>query len=111
MRIHVGPRVPAHARAEHPGPYGTLGDPHMPPHARRGHLVAGNRHDAWEALPSVAAPTLVLHGDQGRSPRRRTPHCWRNASRTPGSTSSPAPSTPTSRSAGTRPVLGRAFLA
>ncbi|WP_406464942.1 alpha/beta fold hydrolase [Streptomyces sp. NBC_00111] len=60
------PRVPAHARARHPGRYGTLGDPHMPPHARHGHLVAGNRHDAWEVLPSVAAPTLVLHGDQDR---------------------------------------------
>ncbi|MFB4421375.1 alpha/beta fold hydrolase [Streptomyces sp. QL37] len=52
--------------AGHPGPYGTLGDPRMPPHARRGHLVASNRHDAWDALPSVAAPTLILHGDQDR---------------------------------------------
>lgn len=25
--------------AGHPGPYTTLGDPGMPPHARRGHLV------------------------------------------------------------------------
>jgi len=52
--------------AEHPGPYRTLGDPRMTPHARHGHLVASNRHDAWDVLPSVVAPTLVLHGDQDR---------------------------------------------
>ncbi|MGA5560773.1 alpha/beta fold hydrolase [Streptomyces platensis] len=52
--------------ADHPGPYTTLGDPGMPPHARRGHLVASNEHDAWDALPRIAAPTLVLHGDQDR---------------------------------------------
>lgn len=38
----------------------------MPPHARRGHLVAGNEHDAWDVLPRIDAPTLVLHGDQDR---------------------------------------------
>ncbi|MEU1666852.1 alpha/beta fold hydrolase [Streptomyces sparsogenes] len=53
-------------RAEHPGPYTTLGDPAMPPHARRGHLLASNRHDAWDVLPTISAPTLVLHGDQDR---------------------------------------------
>ncbi|MEU1799552.1 alpha/beta fold hydrolase [Streptomyces sp. NPDC019937] len=52
--------------AGHPGPYRTLGDPHMPAHARRGHLTASNGHDAWDALPSIAAPTLILHGDQDR---------------------------------------------
>ncbi|GAA4134382.1 alpha/beta fold hydrolase [Actinomadura keratinilytica] len=53
-------------RAAHPGPYTTLGDPRMPPHARRGHLQASNRHDAWDALPRITAPTLILHGDQDR---------------------------------------------
>ncbi|MER6534019.1 alpha/beta fold hydrolase [Streptomyces sp. 900105755] len=48
--------------ATHPGPYHTLGDPGMPAHARRGHLVASDRHDAWDALPGIVAPTLVLHG-------------------------------------------------
>ncbi len=48
--------------ADHPGPYNTLGDPDMPPHAQRGHLVASHRHDAWDALPGITAPTLVLHG-------------------------------------------------
>ena len=38
----------------------------MPAHARRGHLVASNEHDAWSELPRVAAPTLILHGDQDR---------------------------------------------
>ncbi|MCX4669526.1 alpha/beta hydrolase [Streptomyces sp. NBC_01381] len=40
----------------------TLGDPAMPPHARRRHLRASARHDAWDALPRIAAPTLVVHG-------------------------------------------------
>ncbi|GHB62003.1 hypothetical protein GCM10010306_064310 [Streptomyces umbrinus] len=38
----------------------------MPPHARHGHLVASNGHDAWDALPLIAAPTLILHGGQDR---------------------------------------------
>ncbi|MFE1764836.1 alpha/beta fold hydrolase [Streptomyces angustmyceticus] len=51
-------------RQGHPGPYRTLGDPGMPAHARRGHLLASARHDAWEALPGISAPTLILHGDE-----------------------------------------------
>nr|WP_319107570.1 alpha/beta fold hydrolase [Streptomyces sp. ND04-05B] len=27
-------------------------------------MVASNGHDAWEALSLIAAPTLILHGDQ-----------------------------------------------
>ncbi|MER5891958.1 alpha/beta fold hydrolase [Streptomyces sp. NPDC001876] len=53
-------------RAAHPGPYRTLGDPRMPAHARRGHLIASNEHDAWSELPRITAPTLILHGDQDR---------------------------------------------
>ncbi|MEV8037694.1 alpha/beta fold hydrolase [Streptomyces sp. NPDC086182] len=53
-------------RAAHPGPYHTLGDPRMPAHARRGHLIASNGHDAWSELPRIAAPTLILHGGQDR---------------------------------------------
>lgn len=48
--------------AAHPGPYQTLGDPGMPAHARRRHLVASNQHDAWQLLPGISAPTLVVHG-------------------------------------------------
>lgn len=52
--------------ADHPGPYGLLGDPDMTAHARRGHLRAGHEHDAWDALPAIVAPTLILHGSQDR---------------------------------------------
>ncbi|WP_170160572.1 alpha/beta fold hydrolase [Prauserella muralis] len=48
--------------ATHPGPYRTLGDPGMPAHARRRHLTASARHNAWDALPGISAPTLVVHG-------------------------------------------------
>ncbi|GAA0477603.1 alpha/beta fold hydrolase [Streptomyces sp. NPDC046215] len=48
--------------AGHPGPHHTLGDATMPAYARRRHLAASRRHDAWDALPGIAAPTLVLHG-------------------------------------------------
>jgi pimeloyl-ACP methyl ester carboxylesterase len=48
--------------ARHPGPHPTLGDPDMPAHARGHHLLASNNHDAWAALPDIAAPTLVVHG-------------------------------------------------
>ncbi|MFI0737579.1 alpha/beta fold hydrolase [Streptomyces sp. NPDC021100] len=49
-------------RAAHPGPYAVLGDPAMPGHARRRHRLASARHDTWDALPRVTAPTLVVHG-------------------------------------------------
>jgi 3-oxoadipate enol-lactonase len=48
--------------ATHPGPFHTLGDPAMPPHARRRHLAASAGHDAWAVLPDITAPTLVVHG-------------------------------------------------
>ncbi|MEC3917640.1 alpha/beta fold hydrolase [Nocardia sp. CDC160] len=48
--------------ADHPGPHHTLGDPGMPAHSRRHHLRASNRHNAWDLLPSIGSPTLVLHG-------------------------------------------------
>jgi pimeloyl-ACP methyl ester carboxylesterase len=50
--------------ARNPGPYWTLGDPSMSRHARHQHLLASNGHDAWDVLPRITAPTLVLHGDQ-----------------------------------------------
>lgn len=46
----------------HQGPYFTVGDPDMPGQAVRRHLAASNGHDAWDALPAIKAPTLVLHG-------------------------------------------------
>lgn len=39
-----------------------LGDPTMSRDEARAHLRASAGHDAWEVLPTVAAPTLVLHG-------------------------------------------------
>ncbi|HEX8970480.1 alpha/beta hydrolase [Oryzihumus sp.] len=39
-----------------------LGDPTMTADEARAHLHASARHDAWEVLPRVTAPTLVLHG-------------------------------------------------
>lgn len=51
-------------RARNPGPYFTLGDPDMPPHAVRRHLAASNEHDAWDVLADIDTPTLVLHGDE-----------------------------------------------
>ncbi|MEU6841505.1 alpha/beta fold hydrolase [Streptomyces sp. NPDC046716] len=60
--------------ATHPGPFHTLGDPAMPPHARRRHLRASARHDAWDALPRIAAPTLVVHGtDDDFNPTANAP--------------------------------------
>lgn len=46
------------------GPFNTLGDPAMPPYARKRHLFASAEHDAWDVLPSVTAPTLVVHGTE-----------------------------------------------
>ena len=69
--------------ATHPGPYHTLGDRSMPPHARRGHLRASDGHDAWDALPGIVAPTLVLHGtDDLLNPTANAPLL---AARIPGS--------------------------
>ncbi|MEV0230117.1 alpha/beta fold hydrolase [Nonomuraea sp. NPDC050786] len=48
--------------ATRPGPHHTTGDPAMPAYARRRHLAASAGHDSWDALPSIAAPTLVVHG-------------------------------------------------
>jgi pimeloyl-ACP methyl ester carboxylesterase len=48
--------------ATHPGPHHTIGDQDMPPHARRGHFTASEEHDSWAVLPSITAPTLVVHG-------------------------------------------------
>jgi pimeloyl-ACP methyl ester carboxylesterase len=48
--------------ARNPGPYYVLGDASMPPYAKGRHLVASNKHDAWDGLPGITAPTLILHG-------------------------------------------------
>lgn len=60
--------------AAHPGPFHTLGDPAMTAHARRRHLRGSARHDAWDALPRITAPTLVVHGtDDDFNPTANAP--------------------------------------
>ncbi len=49
-------------QALNPGPYRVLGDPTMSRRARRGHQQTVHSHDAWDLLPEIGAPTLVLHG-------------------------------------------------
>jgi pimeloyl-ACP methyl ester carboxylesterase len=48
--------------ATHSGPFTTIGDPGMPPHAKRGHFLASKEHDGWDACAKITAPTLVVHG-------------------------------------------------
>jgi pimeloyl-ACP methyl ester carboxylesterase len=36
----------------------------VPPHARQLHFQASEGHDAWELLPRITAPTLVIHGSE-----------------------------------------------
>ncbi len=48
--------------AQNPGPYPVLGDAEMTDQARLAHLRASHGHDAWDLLPGITAPTLVVHG-------------------------------------------------
>lgn len=48
--------------AANPGPYRTIGEAGTPSHVLRRHRIASARHDAWGVLPTIAAPTLVVHG-------------------------------------------------
>ncbi len=52
-------------------PYGPsesplLGDPTMSPGERGAHRRISQGHAAWEELPAIVAPTLVLHGSDDR---------------------------------------------
>ena len=38
----------------------------VPPYARRLHYEASEAHDAWDRLPEITAPTLVIHGGDDR---------------------------------------------
>jgi pimeloyl-ACP methyl ester carboxylesterase len=60
IALMVGPQW----RWGHPGPLPVLGDDGMTERARREHRRASAGHDAWEALPGIVAPTLVLHGTE-----------------------------------------------
>lgn len=51
----------------HPPSASTLlGDRSMNALEAAAHLRASDRHDAWDALPSITAPTLILHGEDDR---------------------------------------------
>lgn len=50
------------ARLVHSTRSNLLGDPAMTADATRRHLRVSGRHDAWDQLSGVSAPTLVLHG-------------------------------------------------
>ncbi|OLT38466.1 alpha/beta hydrolase [Saccharomonospora sp. CUA-673] len=49
--------------AENPGPYRTIGERDTPQYVLRKHRIASARHDAWDDLPTITAPTLVVHGE------------------------------------------------
>jgi 3-oxoadipate enol-lactonase len=59
-----------------------LGDPTMTPDAQRRHLRVSARHDAYDRLPQIAAPTLVLHGSDDRMAPAENAHLI--ADRIPG---------------------------
>lgn len=43
-----------------------LGDPTMSRQEATAHRRASSRHNAWDVLPSIQAPALVLHGEDDR---------------------------------------------
>ena len=38
----------------------------IPPHAQRLHFLASEGHEAWDLLPTIISPTLVIHGNDDR---------------------------------------------
>lgn len=70
---------------EHPDFVATLWErmaQPIPVYAERLHYLASEGHDAWDQLPSIAAPTLVIHGSDDRlNPTANAP---RLAERIPG---------------------------
>lgn len=52
MKAHQEYVAQARENAQHP----------IPAYAQRLHYLASEGHDAWDLLPSIKAPTLVIHG-------------------------------------------------
>ncbi|MGV9883496.1 alpha/beta fold hydrolase [Streptomyces sp. NPDC003006] len=75
LELMYTPAWLAQQERDRPGrEFHTLGDPTMPAYARRRHLRASARHDAWDALPRIKAPTLVVHGtDDAFNPADNAP--------------------------------------
>src|SRR6185312_5806536 len=44
----------------------TLSQPPIPAYAQKLHYLASEGHDSWDLLPSITAPTLVIHGSEDR---------------------------------------------
>lgn len=38
----------------------------IPPHAQKLHFLASEGHEAWDLLPTITSPTLVIHGSDDR---------------------------------------------
>jgi pimeloyl-ACP methyl ester carboxylesterase len=36
----------------------------IPPYAQKFHYLASEEHEAWDQLPTITAPTLVIHGGE-----------------------------------------------
>lgn len=78
VRRALAHRDPAHRRQTLRELFYTDAWPHRPEDSRlfgdrtmtaeetRAHLRVSARHDAWELLPAIAPPTLVLHGTDDR---------------------------------------------
>lgn len=54
------------AWAHRPEESRLFGDRHMNAEETRAHLRVSSKHDAWDLLPRIEAPTLVLHGTEDR---------------------------------------------
>ncbi len=44
----------------------ALQGPQIPAYAQRLHYLASEGHDSWDLLPTIKAPTLVIHGSDDR---------------------------------------------
>ena len=54
----------------------------IPEHARRLHYLASEGHDSWDLLPTIKAPTLVIHGSEDQL--NRTANAYLLRDRIPG---------------------------
>ena len=55
----------------------------IPPHAQKLHFLASEGHDAWDSLPTITSPTLIIHGSD--DPVNPTANAPLLAERIPGS--------------------------
>jgi pimeloyl-ACP methyl ester carboxylesterase len=59
-----------------------LQEPPIPAYAQKLHYLASEGHDTWDLLPSISAPTLVIHGSD--DPVNPTANAYLLADRIPG---------------------------